>query len=119
MKKRTTKGKATAKPKPKGKKSMSKTDAIRAELKKNGSPSVVAKKLNAKGIKVSAQYVSSIKAADKRRALAGGQRRKPGRPVGSGKAAAMAIPNGELKDCLLYTSPSPRDKRQSRMPSSA
>ena len=25
----------------------------------------------------------------------------------------------QLKDCLLYTSPSPRDKRQSRMPSSA
>ena len=25
----------------------------------------------------------------------------------------------ECKDCLLYTSPSPRDKRQSRMPSSA
>ena len=25
----------------------------------------------------------------------------------------------EKKDCLLYTSPSPRDKRQSRMPSSA
>ena len=24
-----------------------------------------------------------------------------------------------LIDCLLYTSPSPRDKRQSRMPSSA
>ena len=24
-----------------------------------------------------------------------------------------------IKDCLLYTSPSPRDKRQSRMPSSA
>ena len=24
-----------------------------------------------------------------------------------------------LKNCLLYTSPSPRDKRQSRMPSSA
>ena len=30
-------------------------------------------------------------------------------------------PEGSLiiKDCLLYTSPSPRDKRQSRMPSSA
>ena len=39
-------------------------------------------------------------------------------------------PKGEMKmrihddvelntDCLLYTSPSPRDKRQSRMPSSA
>ena len=28
--------------------------------------------------------------------------------------------NGEeWMDCLLYTSPSPRDKRQSRMPSSA
>ena len=25
----------------------------------------------------------------------------------------------ELQTCLLYTSPSPRDKRQSRMPSSA
>ena len=25
----------------------------------------------------------------------------------------------KFKDCLLYTSPSPRDKRQSRMPSSA
>ena len=29
------------------------------------------------------------------------------------------IPPVELFDCLLYTSPSPRDKRQSRMPSSA
>ena len=27
--------------------------------------------------------------------------------------------NYELMICLLYTSPSPRDKRQSRMPSSA
>ena len=27
--------------------------------------------------------------------------------------------NGETDACLLYTSPSPRDKRQSRMPSSA
>ena len=26
---------------------------------------------------------------------------------------------GRLERCLLYTSPSPRDKRQSRMPSSA
>ena len=26
---------------------------------------------------------------------------------------------GEYQNCLLYTSPSPRDKRQSRMPSSA
>ena len=27
--------------------------------------------------------------------------------------------NQKLKDCLLYTSPSPRDQRGSRMPSSA
>ena len=26
---------------------------------------------------------------------------------------------GEIKDCLLYTSPSPRDRQKSRMPSSA
>ena len=31
---------------------------------------------------------------------------------------ASRIPNG-VDTCLLYTSPSPRDKRQSRMPSSA
>ena len=29
------------------------------------------------------------------------------------------IHGGEYHTCLLYTSPSPRDKRQSRMPSSA
>ena len=28
-------------------------------------------------------------------------------------------PDGSSTTCLLYTSPSPRDKRQSRMPSSA
>ena len=30
-----------------------------------------------------------------------------------------AVINRLKKSCLLYTSPSPRDKRQSRMPSSA
>ena len=30
-----------------------------------------------------------------------------------------ALARVERKTCLLYTSPSPRDKRQSRMPSSA
>ena len=29
------------------------------------------------------------------------------------------IPGSKITTCLLYTSPSPRDKRQSRMPSSA
>ena len=32
---------------------------------------------------------------------------------------AMGAVNGMAYSCLLYTSPSPRDKRQSRMPSSA
>ena len=32
---------------------------------------------------------------------------------------AKYIDTGKVRLCLLYTSPSPRDKRQSRMPSSA
>ena len=31
----------------------------------------------------------------------------------------MKLMRPRVRDCLLYTSPSPRDKRQSRMPSSA
>ena len=39
---------------------------------------------------------------------------------GSGKKVDFSTSiKGVLNDCLLYTSPSPRDKRQSRMPSSA
>ena len=48
------------------------------------------------------------------------------RPQGGTEAAAVALagstdeaPDAEGYSCLLYTSPSPRDKRQSRMPSSA
>ena len=37
----------------------------------------------------------------------------------SNPADADANGIADYKDCLLYTSPSPRDKRQSRMPSSA
>ena len=39
--------------------------------------------------------------------------------VGASLRLRYKTPDGEYKDCLLYTSPSPRDKRQSRMPSSA
>ena len=35
------------------------------------------------------------------------------------KKLFMRKTNQRFMDCLLYTSPSPRDKRQSRMPSSA
>ena len=42
-------------------------------------------------------------------------------PNGSGKTTLLKLANGLLQptDCLLYRSPSPRDRRQSRMPSSA
>ena len=38
---------------------------------------------------------------------------------GSGKSTIAAMLVGLLRPCLLYTSPSPRDQRGSRMPSSA
>ena len=68
---------------------MTKSEAIRNELKKNGSPSVVAKRLKAKGINCTAQYVSSIKAADKRRQESKSPRRGPGRPPRSGVAVSL------------------------------
>ena len=34
-------------------------------------------------------------------------------------ARTIIFPVGVLSDCLLYTSPSPRDRTRSRMPSSA
>ena len=41
-------------------------------------------------------------------------------PVVSALAAEeLSLAEFQLQICLLYTSPSPRDKRQSRMPSSA
>ena len=36
-----------------------------------------------------------------------------------GRDKEMPVPDKHYVNCLLYTSPSPRDKRQSRMPSSA
>ena len=43
----------------------------------------------------------------------------PGEMIGVNLANGRVVYDDELKNCLLYTSPSPRDKRQSRMPSSA
>ena len=50
-----------------------------------------------------------------------------GRTKGDGRGVPYCRPKKRISsktpktasDCLLYTSPSPRDKRQSRMPSSA
>ena len=36
-----------------------------------------------------------------------------------GSLSLLVIAVSQVTGCLLYTSPSPRDKRQSRMPSSA
>ena len=40
-------------------------------------------------------------------------------PVAQEARVQVVLPNGEFYDCLLYTSPSPRDRQKSRMPSSA
>ena len=47
-----------------------------------------------------------------------GQARPDGSEEWDADSGASAMMSNN-KDCLLYTSPSPRDKRQSRMPSSA
>ena len=45
--------------------------------------------------------------------------KKPGSVGKTANPEGTRIVDDEGNDCLLYTSPSPRDKRQSRMPSSA
>ena len=42
-----------------------------------------------------------------------------GRAAADRSEAEQLVRDDDVKACLLYTSPSPRDKRQSRMPSSA
>ena len=59
------------------------------------------KKIDKKNIKVVIEHVTAM----------------PGQGVTSMFNFGQSF--GILKGCLLYTSPSPRDKRQSRMPSSA
>ena len=39
--------------------------------------------------------------------------------VGSDESVDITIEQERIADCLLYTSPSPRDAHESRMPSSA
>ena len=51
--------------------------------------------------------------------LAGATITELGRTVSDLNYGFPAVANNISQFCLLYTSPSPRDKRQSRMPSSA
>ena len=60
-----------------------------------------------------------IRKGDKVRVLAGKDRGKEGKVSRAIPADNKVIVDGVNIACLLYTSPSPRDKRQSRMPSSA
>ena len=48
-----------------------------------------------------------------------GCRPKPGEQADCSQAVGVQIKGGLIMGCLLYTSPSPRDQRGSRMPSSA
>ena len=48
-----------------------------------------------------------------------GPRDEDGPPVGRVTARLRRAQNNLFETCLLYTSPSPRDQRGSRMPSSA
>ena len=75
------------------------------------------------GTKASAAATAAAAAASRR--LLGGVRRAV-RNADEGtvlmwlrRAAWVRSLEGDAEGCLLYTSPSPRDKRQSRMPSSA
>ena len=60
-------------------------------------------------IAVTDEMVEQVKAAIIKSSASG--------KIGDGKI--FISPIDEVVSCLLYTSPSPRDKRQSRMPSSA
>jgi arginine repressor len=82
-------------------KPISKTAAIREELKKsdNGSPTEIAKALNKQGVQVTAAYVSTIKASDKRKV--GAPKRKPGPPVRNASASTPVEDLKEASELLL------------------
>ena len=76
---------------------------------------------------IGSEYTQQEKSASRRADLS---RTSAGRGIvrfenelGAGRASAISIlspaQRNAILTCLLYTSPSPRDKRQSRMPSSA
>ena len=51
--------------------------------------------------------------------LVGGKNASLGEMIKTLKEKGVRVPDGFATTCLLYTSPSPRDRTRSRMPSSA
>ena len=68
-----------------------------------------------------AEFEATLKLfADQRHVLKVGKEDTLSLVVGVANIVAdLAALTGQFADCLLYTSPSPRDQRGSRMPSSA
>ena len=65
------------------------------------------------------QYAEAwVRASELIQQAPGAQGTRLHRKIGD-ERTALAIATWESKACLLYTSPSPRDRQKSRMPSSA
>ena len=69
--------------------------------------------------RLTSKYVAELETRIGARLLQRTTRKVGLTPTGENLLARAPAVLDELDDCLLYTSPSPRDKRQSRMPSSA
>ena len=70
-------------------------------------------------VKEAAAHADSAAAADKALREIDHEKTTFTRREIESKRHDLVIIEDRVYDCLLYTSPSPRDKRQSRMPSSA
>ena len=70
---------------------------------------------------VSSSKRASMSKSERKAAAAAKRREDPGQQSKSGasKPTMVKTDRKTVKDCLLYTSPSPRDVEESRMPSSA
>ena len=87
-------------------------------------PELLGRVVNSLGEPIDGKGPINAKLTDKIEKVAPGViwRKSVSQPVQTGlKAIDSMVPvgRGQRELCLLYTSPSPRDKRQSRMPSSA
>ena len=99
-----------------GKSAITSSDRTRTEVKKEIPLNTAKSNLNKnqESQDSTSTESKSLKPNVKRRI---NQKRKP--ITNTSRDIVLARREAQSKHCLLYTSPSPRDKRQSRMPSSA